>query len=658
MKRKYQLQQLVQIGIHEGLPDYLAQKVAITNQVGFLLGVISIPFVLISYFAFGNLALIPFFGVVAGAASIVFNSLNRYDLARIVIGLGIPLLAMFFHACIAPADSAGISSLYMIQFGMATFPIVLFDLRELRYLIPLMVVTSGAILLFPYVNGQFDFGYDYSPFETGMVSVFAFSTSLFFSIAGIFTLSYSSKKSSETVGKLINEMSQRQSEIEANKSELEQNFADLEKSQLEEAKRQWESKGHAQFSNLLRNAADRKILLDKAIAFIVEYAEASLGGIYVLEEKEGRSILRLDATFAYDRKKYIDREFEVNEGLVGQCYQEEQFIYQNKIPENYINIKSGLGDIPPKSLILVPLKSGQTTLGIMELALLRELEANEIHFLCSLGENLATAIGIIESNLRTQTLLSDAQEQSEMLRAQEEEMRQNMEELSATQEEMHRREVEQDKLIREIKGTNDVMLMFQDVLMGTIESTNTKNSIQVLLNLICVHLQWSVACAYQFDEKDNILKPYELWSTPNDETIAPFVEATKISYFKPGVGLPGRVLSLKKPSWIIDVTQDENFPRLESAKAGQVKAAFGFPILIRGKVNFVLEFFTREAIEPDNTMLSVFDHVGFLMGTIFVRNERAIEAVQTEKDLNKKMKGLQDQIELLKGRLGADDTLS
>ena len=62
-------------------------------------------------------------------------------------------------------------------------------------------------------------------------------------------------------------------------------------------------------------------------------------------------------------------------------------------------------------------------------------------------ENIAAAITMAKTSETTTRLLVASQQQSEELRAAEEEMRQNMEEMQATQEEMERKEMELQKLL-------------------------------------------------------------------------------------------------------------------------------------------------------------------------------------------------------------------
>jgi len=92
--------------------------------------------------------------------------------------------------------------------------------------------------------------------------------------------------------------------------------------------------------------------------------------------------------------------------------------------------------------------------------------------------------------------------------------------------------------------------------------------------------------------------------------------------FGRGVGLPGRVWSAGQPVWIADVTLDANFPRGPYAAGENLHGAFGFPILLRGDVQSVMEFFSREIRAPDEDLLSMLASVGNQIG-LFVDRRRA-----------------------------------
>ena len=201
----------------------------------------------------------------------------------------------------------------------------------------------------------------------------------------------------------------------------------------------WTTEGLSKFGEIIRNYQDNfDKLSESLISNVVNYVGAKVGGLFILEEEENKKFLQLRAAYAYDRKKFLSKTVEIGEGIIGQCYLEGQTIYMAKVPNNYLSITSGLGGANPSSLLVIPLRTNEKIEGVLEVASLKPFKPHEIEFLEKLGELLASSIVTVRTGEKTTKLLQVSQEQAEEMRAQEEEMRQNMEELEATQEQMHR----------------------------------------------------------------------------------------------------------------------------------------------------------------------------------------------------------------------------
>ncbi len=226
------------------------------------------------------------------------------------------------------------------------------------------------------------------------------------------------------------------------REELKKAAQDEEKRKKEDDQRNWATQGLAKFGEILRqnnNSIDD--LSYNIISNLVKYLEANQGGLFLINTNDNADVLiELNACYAYDRKKFLEKRIEMGEGLVGRCVQEKDTIYLTEIPKDYIKITSGLGDDNPRSLLLVPLAVNEEVFGVLEIASFREFETYQIEFVEKLATSIASTISSVKINVQTKHLLEQSRQQAEEMSAQEEEMRQNMEELRATQEQSSKRE--------------------------------------------------------------------------------------------------------------------------------------------------------------------------------------------------------------------------
>lgn len=239
----------------------------------------------------------------------------------------------------------------------------------------------------------------------------------------------------------------------------------------------WAVTGEAHFAKILRDFSDDIDELTQIfVSELVKYLNISQASLYLIsQEIHSEKELELKAWFAYDSHKNRKNTIQIGEGLIGETYQENRTLYLENLPNDYLHIGSALGSAKPVSLLFVPLKISEESIGILELAAFKTLEKYEIDFVEKVCENITSSIISVQNTTRTRKLLEESQMQREAVSAQEEEMRQNVEELQATQEEMERKEKIISQMLVEAEEKERTLTALIDELQAEKALNQSKN---------------------------------------------------------------------------------------------------------------------------------------------------------------------------------------
>jgi len=232
-----------------------------------------------------------------------------------------------------------------------------------------------------------------------------------------------------------------------------------EKRKQEDDIRTWTNVGLTKFNDILRqsqgNIEEMSITL---ISELVKFINANQGGFFVFnDEDEDNKYLELTASYAYGHEKKKQKIIYPGEGIVGTVAIEKETVYMTEIPETYITISSGLGSSNPRSLLIIPMIVEDEIVGVIELASFNRLEKHEIKFVETLAENIASSLSISKINQKTAHLFEQSKRQTELMKVQEEEMRQNYEELQQVQETSLGRAAEMTSILSAIDSSSYVI---------------------------------------------------------------------------------------------------------------------------------------------------------------------------------------------------------
>ncbi len=171
----------------------------------------------------------------------------------------------------------------------------------------------------------------------------------------------------------------------------------------------------------------------------------------------GDTVLKMLASYAYRERKHLAQQFRIGEGLVGQCAYEKERILLTNVPDDYIEISSGLGAAPPRNIVVLPVLFEGDVKAVIELASFNRF--NEIHlsFLDQLTASIGIVLNTLAANIRTTDLLRQSQSLTSELQQQQEELQQTNEELEEKARLLSEQNEEVERRTREIEEARSAL---------------------------------------------------------------------------------------------------------------------------------------------------------------------------------------------------------
>lgn len=229
----------------------------------------------------------------------------------------------------------------------------------------------------------------------------------------------------------------------------------------------WLKTEFARLTELSLGMTDVEQLVNMLISEISKLIEVGQGVFYVKEtgkNSEHIGDFLLLGSYAYKERKNISDRFRLGEGLIGQCALEKKPILLTQVPNEYIQIVSGLGEGKPLTIFVMPILFEEEVVAVIELASFKAFTPTQQNLL----ELLSTPLGVIinsaasrqsteESLLEARLLAEKALLLAEEAQIQQEELRTSNEELEE-QTLMLKRSEEKLKLqSEELQIINDEM---------------------------------------------------------------------------------------------------------------------------------------------------------------------------------------------------------
>ena len=167
-----------------------------------------------------------------------------------------------------------------------------------------------------------------------------------------------------------------------------------------------------------------------------------------------------------------------------------------------------------------------------------------------------------------------------------------------------------------------------DVTRILADSTATpEDVITRILQAVCQRMNWETGRLWTATRGSKVLLCAAVWHSARAESLNP----EQTTMLDADNSLPGRVWKSGQPAWISDVTRDEGVSgSLPAGKPG-LRAAFAFPMQLRGEILGVAEFQSEQIRPPEDDLLKIFATLGNLIGQSLERKKLEEQLLQSQK---------------------------
>jgi len=227
-----------------------------------------------------------------------------------------------------------------------------------------------------------------------------------------------------------------QGELDELKQNINQMIGNLRETTERNQEQDWLKTNLAKFSRMMQGQKDLESVSRLIMSELTPLVSAHHGAFFIGEGDTDEPTLKLIASYAYRARKNVSNRFSVGEGLVGQAALEKQPILLTNVPDDYIQITSGLGEAPPRNIIVLPILFEGDVKAVIELASFLPFSAIHQTFLDQLAESIGVVLNMIQANMRTEELLEQSQKLTQELQSQSKELQQQQEELKRSNSEL------------------------------------------------------------------------------------------------------------------------------------------------------------------------------------------------------------------------------
>ncbi len=218
-------------------------------------------------------------------------------------------------------------------------------------------------------------------------------------------------------------------EVAALKDTINEMIRNLRDTTLKNKEQDWLKTNLAKFSRLLQGQKDLVTVGQTILSELAPVVGAHRAEFYVLDSSASQPRLKLLASYASGGESSHGKIVALGEGLIGQCALDRRKLLLKDVAPTAMRIVTGLSEMSPANILVLPIIFEGTARGVIELATLDHLSPTHQAFLDQLTESIGIVINTIDANMRTEALLEQSQSLANELQYRQQELQTTNKEL-------------------------------------------------------------------------------------------------------------------------------------------------------------------------------------------------------------------------------------
>lgn len=193
-------------------------------------------------------------------------------------------------------------------------------------------------------------------------------------------------------------------------------------------------------------------------------------------------------------------------------------------------------------------------------------------------------------------------------------------------------------MYKEIADSRDEIVVRQSIASACSSASSVEQAAETCLELVSNHTNWTGGHIYLRNPESMMMTAMPLWYMGAEAKLRPLRDLIESQYTVEPESLVAKVMETKRPAWHRTILLNTKIITEQEALKHGIKGMIAVPVMVKGSVQGVLEFFSEGEISPNDRLLLLLVNTAIQLGRVIERQNwegALVEAREEAEEANK-----------------------